>query len=104
MIPIIDALNDGLEATLRDDQLPLCIRHGADRALHILNKYYDKTDASHIPRFSMSTFNMFCAVKCTDLKQCYIRNLNSITSNAWAGSLTGYLRVYNFFSSSIHPH
>lgn len=60
MIPIMDSLNDGLELALKNESYPLSIRHGAARALFILNKYYTKTDAAHVARFAMSKSSICC--------------------------------------------
>lgn len=62
MIPIMDALNNGLERTLKDKRAPLSIRHGAARAIGILNKYYQKTDDANVARFAMSKFRFFFAI------------------------------------------
>lgn len=59
VLMIIDDLFDGLEIILKDDKWPLCIRHAASRAITVLNKYYKRTDDSHIGRFALSTCFIF---------------------------------------------
>jgi hypothetical protein len=38
---------------IESEDLPLVIRHGASNAIHILNKYYARTDLSEIYRIAM---------------------------------------------------
>ena len=48
VIPLIDGLNASLERFIELEDLPLVIQHGTSNAIHILNKYYARTDLSEI--------------------------------------------------------
>lgn len=50
----MDVITEGLAAAVESNAFPLCVRHGAKRAIGVLNDYYSKTDTSHAARFSMS--------------------------------------------------
>jgi hypothetical protein len=45
-----DALNQRYGHMANDKNLPLYLCHAADRAQGVLNKYYEKTDESHMYR------------------------------------------------------
>ncbi|KAG8725755.1 hypothetical protein FRC10_007895, partial [Ceratobasidium sp. 414] len=49
-----DALNQRYGHMCNDKSLPLYLRHAADRAQGVLNKYYEKTDDSDMYRLALS--------------------------------------------------
>ncbi|KAJ3520365.1 hypothetical protein NM688_g9172 [Phlebia brevispora] len=53
VIPLIDVLTGRLEKVIDDPSLHKAVRHAAARSLHILNKYYLKTDESIMYRCAM---------------------------------------------------
>lgn len=51
-----DALNCEYTDMCNDKSLPLYLRHAANRARVVLNKYYQKTDESDLYRVAMRTY------------------------------------------------
>ena len=54
VIPIIDILTDKLQAIVRNTRMLMSIRHGAQNAIVVLDKYYARTDDSVMYRAAMS--------------------------------------------------
>jgi hypothetical protein len=51
-----DSLNYEYTEMCRDDSLPLYLRHAANRALGVLNKYYGRTDESDLYRLAIRRY------------------------------------------------
>ena len=57
IIPIIDSITSYFDEVIADDTLHLTVHHAALRGLHMLNKYYMRTDDSIVYRIAMSTWS-----------------------------------------------
>ena len=54
VIPIFDVITTVLEDNIKNDALPLIVRHAALWGYYMLNKYYSFTDDSVVYRIAMS--------------------------------------------------
>jgi hypothetical protein len=51
-----DALNYEYTEMCNDESLPLYLRHAANRAREVLNKYYQRTDESDLYRLALRAY------------------------------------------------
>jgi len=54
VIPIIDQLHSRLTDLCKNERMHMSVRHAANNAITILDKYYSRTDECEIYRVAMS--------------------------------------------------